>query len=71
MHSNFSLPDTLHILDRISDLAVKASFLLTLGRRLVEQVNQVELPLQALAPGDFIRTVLPHHVRYPSLRSPY
>jgi predicted nucleic acid-binding protein len=49
-------------------LAVRAAYLLTLDRRLAVQVNEAGLSLQALAPGEFIKTVLPHHTSYPSLR---
>ena len=50
-------------------LAVKAPFVLTLDKRLVTQINGTALPTQALSPGDFIRTQLPSHVNYPTLRS--
>ena len=52
-----------------SALVVAAPYVLTLDRELVEQINRAQLPLQALNPGDFIRTVFRHHVKYPSLRS--
>ena len=50
-------------------LAVKAPYVLTLDKRLVTQINGTALPTQALSPGDFIRTQLPSHVNYPTLRS--
>ena len=50
-------------------IAVNAPFILSLDRRLVDQINQANLPLQALLPGNFIKTVLPNHADYPSLRA--
>ena len=52
-----------------SALVVDAPYLITLDRGLAEEIGRAKLTLQALIPGEFIRTVLPHHVRYPSLRS--
>jgi predicted nucleic acid-binding protein len=49
-------------------LAAQASFLLTLDRRLAERVNQANLGIRALSPGDFIKTELPRHGDYPSAR---
>lgn len=49
-------------------LAAQASYLLTLDQPLAERVNQAGLPVQAFSPGEFIKTVLPHHVDYPSIR---
>ena len=46
-------------------LAAGAPFLLTLDKKLAEQVNQSGLLVQALSPGDFIRTILPTHTDYP------
>lgn len=45
-------------------LAAGAPFLLTLDKKLAEQVNQTGLLVQALSPGDFIRSVLPTHADY-------
>lgn len=50
-------------------LAAKAPYVLTLDRKLALEINRTALPIEALAPGDFIRNVLPLHVNYPSLRS--
>ena len=50
-------------------LIIGAPHVLTLDRELAEQINRAELPIQALSPGEFIRTILPHHVKSPSLRS--
>jgi predicted nucleic acid-binding protein len=50
-------------------LTAKVSFLLTLDQRLIAEVNQASLPLQALVPGTFIKDMLPFHAEYPSLRS--
>lgn len=49
-------------------LEVHAPFLLALDKGLVLEVNRVNLGIQALSPGDFIKTVLPSHVDYPSAR---
>lgn len=50
-------------------LAAKAPYVLTLDRKLAIEINQIALPIEALAPGDFIRNVLPLHINYPTLRS--
>ena len=47
-------------------LEVKAPFLLALDKGLVLEVNKANLGIQALFPGDFIKTVLPNHVDYQS-----
>ncbi len=52
-----------------ASLAVAAAYVLTLDQRLAAQINRAGLPVQALAPGDFIRAVLTHHVNYPTLRT--
>ena len=52
-----------------SAMVVKAPYVITLDRGLAGQINRAELSMQALTPGEFIRTVLPNHVNYPSLRS--
>jgi predicted nucleic acid-binding protein len=44
---------------------INAHFLLTLDKRLALQINHADLDLQALSPGDFIKTVLPTHNDYP------
>jgi len=49
-------------------VAAEAPFLLTLDKRLEAQVNQADLPIRALSPGEFIKSVLPNHVDYPSVR---
>ncbi len=49
-------------------LECQAPFLITLDRTLAERVNQATLPIQALTPGDFIKTVLPEHVDFPEVR---
>ena len=43
-------------------------FLLTLDKGLERRVNQADLPIQALPPGEFIKTMLPKHVDYPLIR---
>lgn len=49
-------------------LEVYAPFLLALDKGLVLEVNKANLGIQALFPGDFIKTILPNHVDYPSAR---
>lgn len=49
-------------------LASRAPYLLTLDRRLAERINQANLGIRALSPGEFITTVLPEHADYPSVR---
>jgi predicted nucleic acid-binding protein len=43
-------------------------FLISLDKKLVDRVNAHDSPLRAFTPGDFIKSVLPTHVDYPSLR---
>jgi predicted nucleic acid-binding protein len=50
-------------------LAISAPYLLTLDKQLEEQVNQADIPVRAFSPGGFIKTILPHHVDFPSLRA--
>lgn len=45
-------------------LEIRASFLLALDKGLVLEVNKVNLGIDALSPGDFIKTILPNHVNY-------
>jgi len=45
-----------------------AEFLLTLDKPLEERVNQSGLPIRALSPGEFIRTVLPDHEDFLTIR---
>lgn len=49
-------------------LAADADFLITLDKRLAAQVNEAGLDVTALSPGDFIKTVLPDHEEYRSIR---
>ena len=49
-------------------LAANSPFLLTLDKRLAERVTHSDLPALAISPGDFIRTVLPRHIDYLSVR---
>lgn len=49
-------------------LEVRAPFLLTLDKGLEARVNAADLPVHALSPGVFIKTVLPYHAGYPSVR---
>jgi hypothetical protein len=50
-------------------LEIHGPFLLALDKGLVLEVNKANLGIQALSPGDFIKTVLPNHVDYPSARN--
>lgn len=50
-------------------LTISAPFLLTLDKQLEERVNRASLAMQAFAPGGFIKSILPHHVDFPSLRA--
>jgi len=52
-----------------STLAVKAPYVLTLDQELEGEINRAGLSIEAITPGDFIRTILPHHAKYPALRS--
>lgn len=45
-----------------------APFLLTLDKGLETRVNEATLPIMAISPGDFIKTILVQHVDYPSIR---
>jgi len=47
-------------------LVVKAPYLLSLDKGLIVEVNQANLGIQAIAPGDFIKEILPSHVEYPT-----
>jgi hypothetical protein len=50
-------------------LSVQAPFLITLDQRLAAAINQANLPIRALSPGEFITTELPTHPAYPVMRS--
>lgn len=45
--------------------AVATSYLLTLDKGLLAQAHLAGLTFPTLTPGDFIKTVLPTHVKYP------
>jgi hypothetical protein len=47
-------------------LEVQAPFLLALDKGLVLEVNKANLGIDALSPGNFIKTILPDHVDYTS-----
>jgi predicted nucleic acid-binding protein len=49
-----------------SALAIQSPFLLTLDQGLILEINRAGLDLQAMTPGEFIKTVLPTHAAYPS-----
>lgn len=59
-------PKDLHVI--AAALAINADYLLTLDQKLIVEVNQAGVPVHALTPGDFIRTVLPTHTEYPRVR---
>ena len=50
-------------------LAANSPFLLTLDKRLAEKVTHSDLPVAAMSPGVFIKTILPSHIDYPSVRT--
>jgi predicted nucleic acid-binding protein len=50
-------------------LEIRAPFLLALDKGLVLEVNKANLGIQALSPGDFIKTILPNHIDYKSARN--
>jgi predicted nucleic acid-binding protein len=49
-------------------LAVAAPYLLTLDKRLAVQINHARLSVAALSPGDFIKSILPHHIDFSAIR---
>ena len=49
-------------------LAIACPYIITLDRGLADQINQAELPVQALSPGNFIKQVLPSHPDFPTIR---
>ena len=59
-------PKDLHVIG--AALAVDSEYLVTLDQKLIVEVNQANLAMRALTPGEFIRTVLPTHDEYPRLR---
>jgi predicted nucleic acid-binding protein len=56
----------LHVL--AAAISAKAEYLITLDRPLVREVNQANLPIRAVTPGEFIQTVLPDHPDYARIR---
>jgi predicted nucleic acid-binding protein len=49
-----------------ASLEVHSPFLLSLDKGLCSEVNKAILGIRALSPGEFIKTVLPSHIDYPS-----
>lgn len=45
---------------------ITTAYLLTLDKGLLAEANQAGLAFPALTPGDFIKTVLPMHIEYPT-----
>jgi predicted nucleic acid-binding protein len=56
----------LHVIGAAS--AIGASFLLTLDRGLERELHSANFKFQTLSPGEFIKSILPHHVAYPRIR---
>jgi predicted nucleic acid-binding protein len=51
-----------------SAISVGAPFLITLDKRLASRINESELSIHALSPGEFITTKLPTHPAYRLIR---
>ena len=49
-------------------LAGRCEFLITLDHRLQQRVEQANLGVTALSPGEFLQTVLPEHPEYARIR---
>ncbi len=49
-------------------LAAGAAFVITLDKALQEGIAQAKLPIAAITPGMFIRTMLTQHPDYPTMR---
>ena len=49
-------------------VAGNAQFLITLDKRLATRVNEADLGVRALSPGDFIKGILPEHDDFHSIR---
>jgi predicted nucleic acid-binding protein len=49
-------------------LEIHAPYLLALDKGLVQEIHKANIEIQALTPGDFIKTLLPKHVDYPGIR---
>lgn len=49
-------------------LEIGSPFLLSLDKGFVLEVNKANLEIQAYSPGEFIKSVLPTHVDYPSIK---
>jgi predicted nucleic acid-binding protein len=47
-------------------LEIRAPFLLTLDKGFVLEVNKANLGIQGFSPGEFLKSILPAHVDYPS-----
>jgi predicted nucleic acid-binding protein len=50
-----------------ASVSASVSYLLTLDKRLMVEISAGQFPFQALAPGDFIKFVLPSHVDFPRI----
>ena len=49
-------------------LELRSPYLISLDKGLCLEANKAAIGIQAYSPGEFIRTVLPHHVDYPPTR---
>ena len=50
-------------------LSVECAYVITLDQNLVEEVSHTALAMEAISPGDFIRTVLPTHEEIAKVRT--
>jgi predicted nucleic acid-binding protein len=49
-------------------VAIRADYILTLDQPLAEEINRAGLTVRAVAPGEFIKTLLPQHPAFESVR---
>jgi predicted nucleic acid-binding protein len=57
-------PKDIHVASAASTVAT--AYLLTLDKGLLAEANQAVLAFPTLTPGDFIKTILPTHIDYPT-----
>lgn len=50
----------------LASLEIHSNFLITLDKGLSLEVSQASLGIRALSPGEFIKTILPDHVDFPT-----
>jgi len=46
-------------------LELHVPFLLTLDKEFISEVNEANVGVQALTPGEFIKTIIPQHRDFP------